>query len=46
MMGWLFTIGYLDLGLWRGVFGIILWPYYLGAHYAPLAARALETGVS
>lgn len=28
--GWLFTIGFLELSFWRGVLGIILWPYYLG----------------
>ncbi len=28
--GWLFTIGYLHLSFWRGVLGIIIWPYYLG----------------
>ena len=29
--GWLFTIGYLQLGFWQGVLAIILWPYDLGA---------------
>jgi uncharacterized membrane protein len=28
---WLFTIGILDLGFWKGVLAIILWPYFLGA---------------
>jgi hypothetical protein len=28
--GWLFTIGYADLTFIQGVWGIILWPYYLG----------------
>jgi len=29
--GWLFTIGYLSLPIvWKGIFAIILWPYYLG----------------
>jgi hypothetical protein len=27
---WLFTIGFLQLTFWRGVFAILLWPYYLG----------------
>lgn len=31
---WLFTIGFLHLSFWRGVLAIILWPYYLGAHFA------------
>jgi hypothetical protein len=33
--GWLFTIGYSDLGFWRGLLGILLWPYYLGVDLAP-----------
>jgi hypothetical protein len=36
--GWLFTIGYLDLNFWRGLIGIIVWPYFLGAHFAPAVA--------
>lgn len=32
-IGWLFTIGYLHLTFWTGLLGIILWPYYLGAHF-------------
>lgn len=35
-MGWLFTIGYLDLTFWRGVFALIVWPYYLGVSFQPL----------
>jgi len=27
---WLFTIGFLHLTFWKGVWAIILWPYYLG----------------
>ena len=30
---WLFTIGYLHLSFWKGVIGIILWPYYLGSTF-------------
>jgi len=29
---WLFTIGYLHLGFWRGALAIFLWPYYIGLH--------------
>ncbi len=30
-IGWLFTIGYLQLPFfWKGVLAIIVWPYYLG----------------
>ncbi len=36
VIGWLFTIGYLHLHFWPGVFAIIIWPYYLGN---TLAAR-------
>jgi hypothetical protein len=32
---WLFTIGYLDLTFWQGVLAIVIWPYYLGATFAP-----------
>lgn len=28
--GWLFTIGFADLGFWKGVLALIAWPYYLG----------------
>jgi len=34
-IGWLFTIGYLKLGFWMGLLGIIVWPYFLGSHFAP-----------
>jgi hypothetical protein len=34
---WLFTIGFLHLTFWKGVFAIVLWPYYLGAHFSSLA---------
>lgn len=27
---WLFTIGYLGLGFWKGLLALLLWPYYLG----------------
>jgi hypothetical protein len=35
-IGWLFTIGYLQLGFWKGLLGLIVWPYYLGAYLAPI----------
>jgi hypothetical protein len=28
---WLFTIGFLHLGFWRGVLALVIWPYYIGA---------------
>lgn len=27
---WLFTIGFLHLGFWKGVFALVIWPYYIG----------------
>jgi uncharacterized membrane protein len=33
---WLFTIGFLHLGFWKGVLAILLWPYYLGVHFSAL----------
>jgi hypothetical protein len=33
-IGWLFTIGFLKLGFWSGVLGLIIWPYYLGAAFS------------
>ncbi|MEQ8404146.1 MAG: hypothetical protein RKE49_03535 [Oceanicaulis sp.] len=33
--GWLFTIGYLGLGVWSGVLALLIWPYFLGAHFMP-----------
>ena len=36
--GWLFTIGFLKLGFWQGVFAIFIWPYYLGTWVAALPA--------
>ena len=31
---WLYTIGFLHLSVWRGVFAIVIWPYYMGEHFA------------
>jgi len=31
---WLFTIGFLHLTFWKGVLAIIVWPYFLGVHFA------------
>jgi hypothetical protein len=36
--GWLFTIGFLKLGFWQGVFAILIWPYYIGTWVAALPA--------
>lgn len=29
-VGWLFTIGFVKLGFWKAVLGLLLWPYFLG----------------
>jgi uncharacterized membrane protein len=29
-VGWLFTIGFVQLSFWKGVLAIVVWPYYLG----------------
>lgn len=42
--GWLFTIGYLDLSLWRGILGLVIWPYFLGVDLAALDAAAPPAG--
>ncbi len=33
-VGWLFTIGFLGLGFWKGLFALIVWPYYIGTYVA------------
>lgn len=33
-IGWLFTIGFLKLGFWKGVLALLIWPYFLGADFA------------
>ncbi len=35
--GWLFTIGFLHLGFWKSVLAVLIWPYFLGAHFSALA---------
>jgi hypothetical protein len=34
VIGWLFTIGYLDLSFIEIVFGLVIWPYYLGVSFS------------
>ena len=38
-IGWLFTIGLLHLPFWKGVLGLIVWPYYLGVTLSTLVQR-------
>ena len=28
--GWLFTIGFAQLGFWKGLLALVIWPYFLG----------------
>lgn len=41
--GWLFTIGFLKANFWKGVLALFVWPYFLGAHFAPPAEPAPTT---
>lgn len=36
--GWLFTIGFLKLSFWKGVLGLLAWPYFIGTHVNKLMA--------
>jgi hypothetical protein len=36
-VGWLFTIGFVPLGFWKGVAAVLLWPYFLGQVVSALA---------
>jgi len=31
---WLYSIGFLRLNFWQGILALVIWPYYLGAHFA------------
>jgi hypothetical protein len=33
---WLFTVGFLHVGFWKGLLAILLWPYYLGTTFSHL----------
>lgn len=35
---WLFTVGYLQLDLIRGLFALLLWPYFLGVALSAMPA--------
>ena len=32
--GWLFTLGFLELGFGKGILALFVWPYYLGSTLA------------
>ena len=38
VIGWLFSIGFLQLQFWYGVLALLVWPYFLGAHFAEQGA--------
>ncbi|NNL87670.1 MAG: hypothetical protein HKP25_01245 [Marinicaulis sp.] len=42
LIGWLFSIGYLKLGFWKGVLALFVWPYFIGADIADL--RTVKPG--
>jgi hypothetical protein len=31
---WLFTVGFVGLSFWQAVWGLLVWPYYLGSALA------------
>jgi hypothetical protein len=35
-MGWLFTIGFLQVTFFKGLLALIIWPYYLGVYFSSL----------
>ncbi|MFQ5564516.1 MAG: hypothetical protein ACE5FO_13225 [Parvularculaceae bacterium] len=41
-IGWLFSIGFLKLGFWKGLLALIIWPYFLGANFAALETAQPE----
>ena len=32
LIGWLFTVGFLHHGFWKGLLALLIWPYFLGVH--------------
>lgn len=39
---WLFTLGYLHLGFWKGILAIFVWPYFLGVELSPGVEAAIS----
>ena len=33
-MGWLFTIGFLQVTFFKGLLALIIWPYYVGVYFS------------
>lgn len=42
-IGWLFSIGFLKLSFWKGVLALLVWPYFLGVHFADLSHAGGES---
>lgn len=42
-IGWLFSIGFLKLGFWKGLLALLVWPYFLGAEFADEPPMQNET---
>ena len=32
--GWLFSLGYLEMGFFKGILALMIWPYYIGVALA------------
>lgn len=37
--GWLFSIGFLQLTFWKGLLGLIVWPYYIGVYVHSIVTK-------
>lgn len=38
ILGWLFTVGYVQLALPKALWAVVVWPYYLGQALAKTGA--------
>jgi hypothetical protein len=38
VVGWLFTVGLLKFGFFKGLLALFVWPYFIGVLLAPMAA--------
>jgi hypothetical protein len=36
-IGWLFSVGFLKMGFFKGVVALFIWPYFLGVHFEEAA---------
>jgi hypothetical protein len=46
VIGWPFSIGFLNLQFWYGVVAFFVWPYFLGEHFGGMEAQAQEDGAT